>query len=247
MTLAKSDVKYFQKGEKENPKFWSRFGKEPSFDGLSVLDVGCGHGSLCVDIASKGAKKVVGIDTNGHFIDFARENAVKNFPKLKNILEFKNCEIGVLPECKFDIILSKDSFEHILNVDVVLWEMKKRLKLFGKIYLGFGPLYSSPFGDHKRLRAILPWGHLIFPESFLLKKLNKKNREKIANVYDLGLNKLSLDEFEKLFYKSGLRVLYFGVNVSNNPLSMIFSLTRKISFLKEYFSHNIYCVLEKVK
>ncbi|GAI42403.1 unnamed protein product, partial [marine sediment metagenome] len=240
MSLEKADLEYFDRGKIENPRFWSRLGGEPSFEGLKVLDVGCGHGSICVDVGSKGAKKVFGIDTNERLIKFAKKNVLQNYAHLKNNLDFRCCDISDLPEDEFDIILSKASFEHILNLDKVLHEMKKKLKTGEKMYIGFGPLYTSPYGDHGRIKAVfhwsIPWGHLIFPESYLIKKLNKHRREKITSIYDLGLNKLSLAEYKTLFCNSGLHVSYFRVNVSNNSISRLFSLIRRIPFLEEYFS-----------
>jgi len=112
--------------------------------------------------------------------------------------------------------------------------MKKRLRKGGKIYIGIGPLYNSPYGDHKRTKAFIPWGHLIFPETFLLRRLNKHRQEKITSIYELGLNKLSLAEYKTLFYNSGLHVSYFRVNV-NNPISRLFSLIRRVPFLEEFF------------
>ena len=115
------------------------------------------------------------------------------------------------------------------------------------MYIGFGPLYNGPYGDHKLTKAFLPWGHLIFPESFLIKRLNQHGHDKIASIFDLGLNKLSLAEFKSLFYNSGLCVLDFRVNVSNKPLVKIVNLIRHIPFLEEYLSFNVYCILEKPK
>lgn len=243
--IDKTELQQFNKSKIQNFKFWSRLGGEPSFEGLTVLDVGCGKGSLCVDMASKGAKKVLGIDINNRRINFAKENILNNYPHFKNVIHFQCLRIVDLPQTEFDIIVSKDSFEHITNLDLVLAEMRKRLKPGGKIYLGFGALYNSPYGDHGRTKAFFPWGHLIFPESFLLKRLNKRRLEKITSIYELGLNKLSLAEYKKLFYNSGLHVSYFRVNLSNNPISKLFSLVRVVPFLKEYFSHNLYCILEK--
>ena len=225
------------------PKFWSRLGGEPPFEGLKVLDIGCGHGSLCVDVATKGAKTVIGLDIKERLIFFARENVLQNYPKLKNILDFQCCDIADLRENEFDIMLAYASFEHIQNLDKVFAELKKRLKVGGKMYIGFGPLYNSPYGDHGLTR--LPWGHLIFPESFLIERLNKQRQKKITRIYDLGLNKLSLAEFKTLFYTSGLHVSYFRVNASNNSLAKVFKLIRRIPFLEEYFSYNLYCILEK--
>ena len=124
-------------------------------------------------------------------------------------------------------------------------DIKRGLKDGGKAYIGFGPLYNSPYGDHKRTKAGFPWGHLMIPETSLIKKLNRSRDEKITSIYDLDLNKLSLSEYEELFHNSGLNITYFRVNASNNPISKIFSLMTHVPFLKEYFSHNIYCILEK--
>ena len=182
---------------------------------------------------------------NKQFIEFAKENVLQNYPQLKKIIRFQCCDIADLHEGEFDIMLAQASFEHIQNLDKVFDEMKKRLKIGGKMYIGFGPLYNSPYGDHSLTKALLPWGHLIVPEAFLIKRLNKHSNKKITSIYDLGLNKLSFDQFKNLFYTSELRVIYFHVNVSSNPISRLFSLIRRIPFLEEYFTHNVYCILEK--
>ena len=39
-----------------------------------MLDFGCGHGALSLEIASSGAERVVGIDIEKQNIDFANEN-----------------------------------------------------------------------------------------------------------------------------------------------------------------------------
>lgn len=135
----------------------------------------------------------------------------------------------------------------MLNLDNVMIEIYKRLKTRGKLYVGFGPLYNSPFGDHKRARAMIPWGHLIFPESFLIKRLNRKYQNKIESIYDLGLNKLSLSEYKDILPNSGLDVLFFRVNYSNKLLIRLFSLIRRVPFLEEYFSFDLFCILDKSK
>ena len=245
MVLEKADIEYFEcRGRDETPKFWTRLGGYPSLERMRVLDVGCGHGNLCVDIASRGADMVLGIDINKRLIEFAKENISQNYPQLKNI-RFEHHDTSSIYKNEFDIIVSKDSFEHILKPDDVLRDIKQGLKDGGKAYIGFGPLYNSPYGDHKRTEAGYPWGHLITPESSLIKKLNERHGKNIDNVYDLDLNKLSLSEYKRLFRESGLNILYFRVNVSNNTISKMFSLMVHIPFLKEYFSHNIYCILEK--
>lgn len=244
--LEKHDLEYFSRGALENAKFWQRFTIKPNFNNASVLDVGCGHGRICIDIAGLGADKVVGLDIDSARIKFARENLHTNYSYYSNIVCFECVDLKDYDlEAKFDYIISKDSFEHIINLDSMLVEMSKRLKKGGRIYIGFAPLYNSPFGDHKRTEAFIPWGHLIIPESILLKRISRKRGKKIEFIKDLGLNKLSLKEYRKLFDNSGLSIIYFQVNCGNNPIMKLFSLLRKIPGLEELFSYNIYCILQK--
>ncbi|MDF5711658.1 MAG: methyltransferase domain-containing protein [Nostoc sp. S4] len=243
--LLQKDIDYFNKGEAENRKFWSRFNGSQVLKGLTVLDVGCGHGSLCVNAVLAGAKKVVGLDIDSQRIDFAKENIELNYPQLANIIEFQNIDLSDYQGSDFDIILSKDSFEHILNLDMVMAEMIKRLKSSGRIYIGFAPLYRTPWGDHRRTKIPIPWGHVIFSEKFIIERLNRIRKVQISSIYELGLNKMSLADFRNLFQNSGLKIVDFRTNISDLPAMKFFSLMSKIKFLEEYFTYNIYCVLEK--
>lgn len=250
MELDKTQLNYFTKSLSEANKFWSRFPEKIHFNKKTVLDIGCGDGALCIDIASKGAKKIIGIDINNEIIDFAVKNLYYNFHNLKNIVEFKIGDVSSLSSSeKFDIIVSRSAFEHILNPAECLKGIKLRLKPGGKAYIGFGPLYNSPLGDHGITKLIfgvrLPWAHAILPESLLLRKWNKKHpSNKIKGISDLGLNMLSLAKFKSLFYESGMQVLYFKINSSKRFLSKIFSMLYRLLLLSEYLSFNIYCILQ---
>ena len=245
MTLLEKEINYFNKGGLENYKFWSRLEK-PEFKGSRVLDIGCGHGRMCIDIAEEGASKVVGLDINERLIDFANDNLRMNYPHLAGTVTFYAMPLSELNLFNtFDFIISKDSFEHIIGLDKMLEEMNKILKPGGKVFSGFAPLYNSYFGDHKRTRAILPWFHLIIPESILIRRLNRNRSEQIKRIEDLGLNKNSLKDYKRIFSDSPLSINTFKVNCSDNAILRIFRLIRKIPVLKEYFSHNIYCILEK--
>ena len=244
--LLKEDLEYFARGEKENKKFWERLGGKPDFSNKTVLDFGSGHGSMCIDAIKSGAKKVVGIDIESHNVNFANINILKNFPMYKdkvifkhvNLLDWKNLE-------KFDVIFSKDSFEHTCDLDKVLNEMKNKLNNEGKIYLGFGPLYNFYNGDHGRTGAILPWFHLIIPENFLIHRINKKRKDKIHSIEELGLNKYSFKKYQNIFENCGLEIEYFKINCTNNPIAFLFRILSKIKVLREYCTFNIYCILKK--
>ena len=244
--LEKQNLEYFSRGALENAKFWQRFREKPNFENSSVLDIGCGHGRICIDIAALNATKVIGLDISSARIKFAQENLHTNYSCYSDVVSFENIDLRDYDsKAKFDYIVSKDSFEHIIDLDAVLKEMSKRLKQGGRIYIGFAPLYNSPFGDHKRTEAIIPWGHLMIPQSVLLKKVSKKRGKKIESIADLGLNKMSFKQYQELFENSGLSIVYFRVNCGKNPILKLFALLRKIPGLEEFFSYNIYCILQK--
>lgn len=242
--LSQEDLVYFRRGIVENPRFWSRFGGKPSFEGAEVLDVGCGHGSLCLDIAQSGAAQVVGLDLNGRLIEFANENLRQNFPEWRDRVSFLNQDLQDYPLEPFDYIVSKDSFEHILDLAGMLAEMKKRLNPRGRIYAGFGPLYNSPFGDHGTAKLPLPWGHLLIGDERLIRRVNQRRREKVSSIHDLGLNRLAFADYQRIFAESGLEIVYFETNCSTKTLSKVLSVARRAPFLEEYCIHNIYCILE---
>jgi hypothetical protein len=70
--------------------------------------------------------------------------------------------------------------------------------------------------------------------------------QSITSIYDLGLNKLSLSDYRKIFRDSGLKVISFKVNAGRNLILKLFSFIGFVfPFLKEYFAHNVYVILKK--
>jgi SAM-dependent methyltransferase len=260
MKLDPADVEYFKRGETENPIFWRRLGGKPQFKGKHVLDVGCGLGALCVDMAEGGAARVVGLDTETKLIEFAKHYVAEKFPALAKALEFYDHDLKHSEDGTFDVIVSKDSFEHIMDLEGMLREMAARLNPGGRIYAGFGPLYNSPFGHHGRVATFLPWrqfpwAHLLEQEKTIVARLNRLRArgEKIftysdapiTSIRDLGLSMYSLADYRRFIYGSGLKVIRFGTNQSSEPLSKVLSVLRRVPGLEEYCTHNIYCTLEK--
>ena len=258
LELKQVDIDIFHRGRGyDNPTFWSRFSQRPDLTGATILEVGCGRGSLCVDMALAGAKYVVGLDINRDHVNFARENIKRNYPELINIVELTDVELRYYDEISFDFIVSKDTFEHIIDLPGMLREMKKRLKPGGRIYTGFGPLYTSPYGDHDRRQtsfrpwgawgrflASMPWAHL-FLEPTIIKMWRRHRREDVRSMYDLGLNKMSVSDFRRVFQESGLYTVSLRVNQSNSIQSRVFSLLKRALILDDHCTHNIYCILEK--
>ena len=244
--LKSKDINYFKYGEIENKKFWKRLGQKPDFIGKKILDFGCGHGSLAIEIAKLGAEKVHAIDLSENLINFAKNNLIQNFSYLVNKVEFE--VIDLLKTNKFedfDYIVTKDTFEHSLNLNKILEKFHSILKKGGKALIGFGPLYNFYNGDHGRTESYLPWLHLIIPEKIIIKRLNKKYGKNIEKIEDLGLSKYSLKDYIRIFDESNFTITYFKTNFSDHPLAKIFNFLSNFKILKEYCTYNIYSILTK--
>ncbi len=136
----------YQASLSEVTKFWSRCPEPPDFRGKGVLDLGCGLGALVFDAARRGAACVVGIEILDEFTQANNRRLAENFPQFKDRVEFRTVYLADAGPEKFDIILSKDSFEHILELEEHLAQMKAHLNPHGRIYVGFAPLYRSSAG-----------------------------------------------------------------------------------------------------
>lgn len=244
--LNKKDLDYFEHGKIEIKKFWKRLNGKPKLQHKSILDFGCGHGALCIDLAQSGAKFINGIDLNSELVDFAKQNLDINFKSLNQKIFFEKKDL--LKDNfnqKFNLIVTKDTFEHSANLPEILDKFYELLEEGGKVYAGFGPLYNAYNGDHGRTQLSFPWLHAILPETLIINRYNKKNKNKIKKIEDLGLSKYSFKEYMNIFKNSKFEIEYFRTNQSDHPVSKIFNLLSKFKILEEYFTYNIYCVLKK--
>ena len=57
--INKKDEDYFKKELDRQNYFWGRFGGKPNFEGKTILDFGCGHGAMCMDIAKNNPKIII--------------------------------------------------------------------------------------------------------------------------------------------------------------------------------------------
>jgi SAM-dependent methyltransferase len=165
-----------------------------------VLDFGCGRGEACIEVAQRGARRVIGLDINQKGLEIASTNAEA---------------AGVADRCHFvqtwndpvDIILSVDSFEHFADPAAILRTMRRLLKPDGVVVVSFGPTWLHPLGGH--LYSIFPYAHLLFTERALVNWRSQFKTDGARSISESGLNRMTIRRFERLVEESPFRFLNF--------------------------------------
>ena len=235
---------YLARRQEAVKKFWRRLGGRPDVRGKSVLDLGCGQGALCFDLAQAGARRVLGIDLNPDEVEAANNSLTLHYAVFDDVLAFRVVDIRDLQE-EFDLVVSADAFEHILELESVLVHVARLLRPGGSLLVGFGPLYNSPYGGHRRMHMPIPWGHRMLPEPWLIRWVNRYRETPVASVEELGLNKLALKDFLRLFDSSGLEVVFLRPYHGDRLMSRVFATLARVPLLRESFSHDIHCIMRK--
>lgn len=230
--------------ERSNLEFFQRIGYK-EFKGKTVLDVGCGHGALSIEMARLGAKRVVGVDIDKPLIEEAVKTLKKNYPEYASVVQFECASIESINE-KFDIAISKDSFEHINDLPTMMHNISERLEANGLLIAGFSPLYFSPFGDHGRYlgwRRSIPWLPVLLPEPLLFRLASHIRKTAIRSAADVGLNKLTPQQFRKIISDQCWVPVSLEYNKGERSGMALMRQLRKFPFLEKFFTVNIYAQL----
>jgi SAM-dependent methyltransferase len=242
--------------QRASGRFWESFNFDgcPDFAGLTILEIGSGLGDRCFEAANSGALRVVGVEPSSLSFKSSQLRLDESSSDLQRKIEFFEGVLSDLPKEKFDVVISENTFEHVVDVSGLLDEIARRLNAGGRFYLAFGPLYNAPDGDHGWLRNVLPgrryfswpWGHLIF-KRYAFRKLSQLHGELVTGTINwpyLSLNQHTPAEYKEMFRKSGLRITYFRTNNVKSLKGKLFAPLSRIPALSSYFTINMHAILE---
>jgi SAM-dependent methyltransferase len=229
------------------PGFWNRFESPPDFNGKRVLDLGCGYGALAFDMLDRGAAHCTGIDLSEERVEQARQFA--RLTGHDDRAAFESGDIRDYAGRDFDIIVSKDTFEHIDDLTGLMDAIVSRLKPGGCFHVGFGPLYHSPFGDHGWYSR-MPWGHVAAGRDAVVKRINAREKASFSTIQEAGLNGLTPADFRRHLRHPGTRLLSLTVNsVEGTAKKMAIgpmNVLRQVPGLEPYFTVSMYAVLQRL-
>jgi SAM-dependent methyltransferase len=227
-----------------NFAYWQRFGGRPDVVSRRVLEIGSGHGALAVDLAEAGADLVVGVDLQPELVTFANQHVREQFPNIAARVRFLVWDVtasdGVLDGAPFDVVVTKDTFEHVADLPTLLAAVSRLVRPGALLYAGFSPLYHSPYGDHGRAGLRMPWGHIVLPWDRVRRAYERRTGHPVHSLSDVGLNGLTPAEYRAAVAASPFVVEQIEYNRGEKKLLAVFSRARRLSILEKYFTVSVY-------
>ena len=253
-----SQQKLMSTQKKEWNEFWSRMDSPvPDFDGKTVIDYGCGYGYDSLITLQGGAKHVYCLEISEDRLKKAR--ALHESHGFGNVSYIDNTNVRELANKidnnSVDIIFSRDVMEHVPSPEQVLESMYSALKPGGEAYIGFSPLYKSPYGPHFGAKCKYPWIHLVFSEKTILNVFKEiyglnPSVKSYQDIEGSGVNKLSYFDYKETIERFAWKKEIDLVNRFPNRRPVMMLLNFFISIIpvrgiKELFIVNSYIKLNK--
>jgi len=203
--------------------------------GINVLEIGCGEGGVLKSFLGRGCI-VTGVVLSEYRLNVANKLFAGEIASGK--AKFICADIYDIRDkfnSKFDLIILKDTIEHIFEQQRLMKFLKSILNEDGKIFLGYPP-WQMPFGGHQQISRnkifnILPYIHLL-PNSIyklILKSFGEKDNM-IKALFEIKETRLSIEHFEKILKDSGFKIDKVKFYLINPIYEMKFKLKPKEQF-----------------
>ena len=145
-------------------------------NGKRILEVGCGLGGFCINVARKGAK-VIGLDVSSSAIHEAK-NLAKQL-EVQSQVDFIIGDAHFLPfkDRTNEIVVCSETLEHVTNYEKAFCELARVTKKSGHLCLTVPNLLSTLFFEYVVL--------LLIGQPQYVKKFACVEREQIFHIFKL--------------------------------------------------------------
>lgn len=179
-----------------------------------VLEIGTAEGGVLIPFLERKAF-CVGVDLAETRIELAKEYLADYEKQQQVVLMTQNVYDKEFEERYsgfFNVIILKDVIEHVPDQEAFIPYIKTLLAPGGQIFFGFPPWYM-PFGGHQQVcqnkwTSKLPWYHIL-PYGIYRKilRMAKEPDGVINELMEIKDTGITIERFERIVHKSGLRIL----------------------------------------
>jgi SAM-dependent methyltransferase len=227
--------------------------------GCRVLEIGCGAGGVLKAFAERGAR-VTGVDLHAPSIEyalrrFAAEDAGDGWHfEMRDIYDVDAASL----EGPFDLIVMKDTIEHIHDQRRLLGRIDEFLAPSGRVFFAFPP-WQMPFGGHQqicehRILMRLPYIHLLPRRGYnaLLRRFGE-TRDTAATLLEIKQTGISIERFERIARETGHRIADRRLYLINPMYRYRYGLAPReqlrtlaeVPFLRDFFTTSAYYLLAR--
>ncbi|HEX6045239.1 MAG TPA: class I SAM-dependent methyltransferase, partial [Pyrinomonadaceae bacterium] len=157
-----SNEQYFKQRVAETSQYRQLFSPFVSFEGKTVLDLGCNRGYLLHSFLQNEKFKAIGADLVSYYLKDAR----RDYGDIIDFIETTPSAIP-LPDNSVDVVYTIDTVEHLSQPREIFLEVYRILKPGGIFLVHFNP-WLNPHGSHLDDVIPFPWPHVLFSMDTLL-------------------------------------------------------------------------------
>lgn len=229
-------------------------------EGKRVLEIGCGEAGILKAFLEHGCT-CVGVDLASNKIAYAREALAEPIAEGRLRLidgDVYDAVVGAELGGGFDIVLMKDTIEHIYGHYEIMARVRDFLAPGGVLFVGFPP-WRMPFGGHQQMTdsklGKLPYYHLLpRPAYRALLRLFGESEQRIEGLMEIVDTRLSIHDFEDLARRAGYRIIRRRLYLVNPIYRYKFGLTpraqlpglRSVPWLRDFVTTTCYYLVQPV-
>ncbi len=235
-----------------------------SFEGKTVLELGCNRGYLLNSFLQHENFRAIGAELNAEALQTAREN-------YGDRIEFVQTTPDKipLPDQSVDLIYTIDTFEHLSKPSEILQECWRILRPDGVLLLHFGA-WLTPYGSHLEDIIPIPWANSVFSMDTLLKVaahlydspdyevacyyLDEKTGKRKPNPFldkakwDEYLNHITIRRFRRIIKQLPFEIAHLeniGFGGKRFKLGRYLGKFSQLPVAEEFFTKATFAVLKK--